>query len=120
MSKLNLVSSNQYPTRKIAPECLEAIRAFLSARSAMYEAIEAIEDKFKMEISLDAGERHLFQIADFNFSDWPADKAVSLEEGNRFMQQFTGERPIDEITDEEIAELYGSADAMRLRLVPTL
>ena len=74
MANLKLVSSNKYPTRKISDEGLEAIRKFLSSRSAMYKAITEIEEVFKMEISYDLGESHMFELTDFNFSDWPAEQ----------------------------------------------
>lgn len=125
MNNLKLASSQQYPTRKISNEGLEAIRAFLSARSAMYRAITDIEYQFNIEIDPDNGEKHLFSMADVDFVDWGRHKELSLERANEFIQKLKHERPIDDISIkefeaacQEIVDEFDAANSVKPK--PTL
>lgn len=111
MANLKLVSSNPYPVASnsypignITAEGLEAIKNLFLLRGAMFNAIDSIEEIFQLNIPYGA-ENNIFTICDVDFVDWPADKAITPERGQEFIDKILGLREIEDLSFEILEDL---------------
>lgn len=85
MANLKLVSSQQYPLRKLSTGTLAVISKIIALRAELFEHTEALE----MTLGITLDDAWLETLVDFDYPD--RKQPVTLEEGQRFIAKLMRE-----------------------------